>query len=1134
MCNCGKRMAFFNLVTMTLFCIFPLKADIVIEKNTPAFIIISENASETEYFAATELQKYINLISGINIPIIKERVDNKVDNKSVRIYIGKNRYTEQYISLFDKSVTGPGKDSFFIKVRNKQIILIGGGDRGTLYSVYEFLEEQGCRWFMPGKLGEVIPKKEKIVIEEGEKLYIPDFIQREITTGGGEGLSVEEIIDWCAKNKINRNFNIGSRRKEYCPLWKKRGGDLNWQHICHNYIFILPNEKYFKEHPEYYALYKGERIELGNEKGNVCTTNPDVIRIFADYVIDWFNKNPDGSVFPISPPDGMIRWCECPECQKLGGINFMPGEKGSMTRRQIVFVNEIAKKVYEKHPDRYLLLLAYQNTVDPVPDLKLEKNVIVQIANHGCLVHGIDKCEINKKMKERFEGWTKIAHPETGSPGIWDYFLLQIDGMSGPAYSPLPFARTARDNIRYLKKLGGKYYFTQAGPVQLYNPLPFYVIAKLTWNADTDFERLCDDFFEKFYRESAQPMKSYWILLEDALQNADWHPTYWAEVTNPSPKVFTPEVLNKAEKFLTDAEKLAKDEIIKQRIALVRKSFNYVKSVVGQKKVWKLKRDKDYYEINTEGTSQDQEFLDNLIKQKDQSGDPDGSIKRMIFRIKKRTVPIVNLENERILVSVIPGIGGRIIRLIDKKTGINYMREPIEENYLSDIGSFYFDYGGYEEYIGKQFASPGWEEEYQYSLEEDDRCKKIILKADIQDFNLERTISIGKDASPEISIQSKITYKGEIPRRIKLRVHPEMQIKENTENLYVYYQNKEGELKKMHVSNIFSENPCGVWAAIDEKENVGIVNYFEPEQVECYLFFSPDKKFFNMEIMSFEKELKNRESIVINHRYKLLYDAKREFLKQETTSEDIPLEVEKLSGTVKFGEGIVNKSAVFEGKEYLQYDAKKTIKGNAGTIEMWIRTSKKVEEIEFEPLVSIGNNAPSWFIIALNKGRLDVLYKKGQKPFQKEGEFYTSISVGINEWKENEWHHLAFVWANIGKGKSIIQIYVDGKLKEARYNCSIGEEFDTTILGIGFNTAAASGKRFSGAIDELRISNYPKPKKEIEEGYKRGTQGEPLIAEDGTLLLLHFDGTTTGISKTHEKILEEKIKTYVETIFKDI
>lgn len=851
---------------------FSSSAEMIIDRSTPASIIISEQATETEQFAAQELRKYIALMTGMDIPVKGE----KEDVKGVIFCVGNNKYTGEYLSGFDNSVTGPGTDSFVIKSGNSRIILVGGGDRGTLYSVYEFLEQQGCRWFMPGKLGEVVPVKGKIIINEQKKSYIPDFIQREISTGGGQDISHEELIDWCAKNRINRNFNIRMQRKEYYPFWRKRGGDIKWQWIAHNYEWILPNQKYFKDHPEYYALYKGERVELGNEKGNVCTTNPDVIRIFADYIIDWFNKNPDGSVFPVSPPDGMIRWCECPECRKLGGVNFMPGERGSMSRRQVVFVNEIAKRVYEKHPDRYLLLLAYQITVDPVPDLKLEKNVVVQVANHGCLAHGIDKCEVNKKMKERFEGWARIAHPESGSPSIWDYFLLQIDGMSGSPLAPLPFARTAGDTMGFLKKLGGRYYFTQAGAVQIYNPLPFYVIAKFTWNTETDFEKLCEDFFDKFYGESARPMKNYWNLLEDAVQNSDWHPAAWSEITIPSPKVFTPEVLTKGEQYLIQAEKLSMNDLVKQRISLVRKSFDYTKSVVTQKSVWILERGENFYVMNAEGMDNDEKLVSWLVDERKRSGDHDRSLSRMIFRLRKREIPVVKLENERVNVAVIPGIGGRIIRLVDKKTGINFMREPLEESSLSNAGTFYFNYGGYEEYIGKAFASPGWEQEYECSLSQDDKFKKVILKTEIPSFSLERVISIEKGASPEVFIKTTLTNAGESEARIMLRVHPEMNTGKEIENVYIYMRRKDGTQTKKHLSSGVVEQPDGMWAAVDEERNVGIINYFDPKQVECYLFYDPVRKFFNMELMSYEKNLSPGESIIINHRYKVVDDAKRQ------------------------------------------------------------------------------------------------------------------------------------------------------------------------------------------------------------------------------------------------------------------
>jgi len=39
------------------------------------------------------------------------------------------------------------------------LTLAGNSPRGTLYAVYDFLKTQGCRWYLPGKRGEVIPKR---------------------------------------------------------------------------------------------------------------------------------------------------------------------------------------------------------------------------------------------------------------------------------------------------------------------------------------------------------------------------------------------------------------------------------------------------------------------------------------------------------------------------------------------------------------------------------------------------------------------------------------------------------------------------------------------------------------------------------------------------------------------------------------------------------------------------------------------------------------------------------------------------------------------------------------------------------------------------------------------------------------
>ena len=81
----------------------------------------------------------------------------------------------------------------------------------------------------------------------------------------------------------------------------------------------LESRQPFRNHPEYYALVNGRRLmsHYGDHMGGqVCTTNPDVIRIFAETAIEHFRKHPDDPMFSISWNDGGV-FCQCDRCRAL-------------------------------------------------------------------------------------------------------------------------------------------------------------------------------------------------------------------------------------------------------------------------------------------------------------------------------------------------------------------------------------------------------------------------------------------------------------------------------------------------------------------------------------------------------------------------------------------------------------------------------------------------------------------------------------------------------------------------------------------------------------------------------------------------------------------------------------------------
>ena len=146
-----------------------------------------------------------------------------------------------------------------------------------------------------------------------------------------------------------------------------------------------------------------------------------------------------------------------------------------------------------------------------------------------------------------------------------------------------------------------------------------------------------------------------------------------------------------------------------------------------------------FYVINPDGRELSDLDMTRLVTNAIDSGNFNKDFERLIFRARKRQVPVITLENDAVKVGTIPELGGRIIRFSDKQTGKNFLKEPADGNSLKSIGEAYFNYGGYEEYIGKAFAGPGWENAFTWKKVSAADGDSLVMDADIGDFHLRRT-----------------------------------------------------------------------------------------------------------------------------------------------------------------------------------------------------------------------------------------------------------------------------------------------------------------------------------------------------------------------------------------------------------
>jgi hypothetical protein len=210
-------------------------------------------------------------------------------------------------------------------------------------------------------------------------------------------------------------------------------------------------------------------------------------------------------------------------------------------------------------------------------------NLAIQLCHtRSCNNHPIEPptCSRNYNLftKELIH-WSKL----TDHLFIYEYY-------NKGAWGHFPYCQThvLREDIPYYHKLGVESFYTQAARDNWPScGLNHYLAAKLTWNVDYDVDLLLSDFYQKFYAESAEPMRDYYQLLENAFKNTSCISHLGFELcTFTLFRVFTPEVMVELNSAITEAELIAKSQIVKQRVALIRarldlteKFLNYVRVI---------------------------------------------------------------------------------------------------------------------------------------------------------------------------------------------------------------------------------------------------------------------------------------------------------------------------------------------------------------------------------------------------------------------------------------------------------------------------------------------------------------------------------------------------------------------------
>jgi hypothetical protein len=513
-----------------------IRADLLLARNSKAtcVIVVDPAATAPEQTAARELAATLRQITGAEFIV---QTNTKAPTRA--ILVGGGDAARK--AFLDVPFDGLDAEELVIKTRGNRLLLAGGRPRGTLYAVSRFLQDQcGVRWWTPW--ASRIPKQATLRIGDLDLRARPAFEYRE------SFWYPAFEADWSWRNGCNGQSS---------RLGPENGGRINYKGFVHTFYPLVPPEKHFAEHPEWFSLIKGKRT---TDRAQLCLTNPKLRDFMVERVKQWLRESPDAGIISVSQND----WygaCECPDCKALDDA------EGTHAATMLAFVNYVAEKIEPEFPHVAVDTLAYQYTRKPPKTIKPRPNVIVRLCSIECNFREPLDHSSNTAFADDIRGWSKLCQRLY----IWDYttdFAHYVQ--------PHPNWFTLEANLRFFHANGVRGVFEQ-GAYQSHgsemSELRAWVLAQLLWNPQRDGRALIHEFLEGYFGPDAAPhLRRYMDLMHEASKGHNL--TCYSSTDAPFLR-FKP--LAEAEKLWREAARaVSADEELGTRVRLAHLPVRYV------------------------------------------------------------------------------------------------------------------------------------------------------------------------------------------------------------------------------------------------------------------------------------------------------------------------------------------------------------------------------------------------------------------------------------------------------------------------------------------------------------------------------------------------------------------------------
>jgi len=444
---------------------------------------------------------------------------------------------------------------------------------GSVYAVHTFLEKYcGVRWYMPGELGTVIPKKDEIVLGNIDLKTKPWTRYRFSSRS-----AFREPFKFYGWKQPDELVHLSARDTVLWMLRMKIGGGV----FACNHSFSAYYNRFGEQHPEWWKEGKPT-----NAYPHPDYANEDLIKQITQDAVEYFStgkKYPGamaaGNYFASMPNDGRkaLIWSEAgeklrdndPEVQKGFSCGWASDFVFSM-------ISKVAAAVRTKFPDKWITCACYGPYFMPPRHIKaFEPNIAIQ--NCGFLTRAFDKNGWEFETGN-LTAWNRLVNQIY----VWEYYLVQSEAQF-KAF-PVIYPRHIAKSMNFLKEtdIRGMFFEASAAPsaggpytdATLANPaedlLNHYITWKFLCDNSMPVENVLDEFYRLFFGPAEAPMREFFNLIESRwVASADVQiegmtpgKKYWEVMCDPG-------VLKKLEGRMRQAISLAKESPYKERVELM-------------------------------------------------------------------------------------------------------------------------------------------------------------------------------------------------------------------------------------------------------------------------------------------------------------------------------------------------------------------------------------------------------------------------------------------------------------------------------------------------------------------------------------------------------------------------------------